>query len=91
MLDRSLFEAFVDGGARSATVSFYPTQPLTQMTLGTADILEEMTVSVAVYALESGWASEADEDGTVRGNVTDSSTSGSGRMRRRGLVYEASF
>jgi beta-fructofuranosidase len=87
VIDRSLFEVFLDGGARSATISFFPNEPLTEMTLRTALIQESMKVSVAVYALKSAWATYENEQGTVFGNVTGNATS----YGRRDMVYEASF
>jgi beta-fructofuranosidase len=93
VIDRSLFEVFLDGGARSATQSFFPMEPLTEMTLRTANILDDMVISVAVYALESGWADQENDEGTVVGNVTRSrgSGSGSGYGDRRHRSYKAHF
>jgi len=85
VIDRSIFEVFLDQGTRSATTTFYPTQPLTQLMLTVANILPEMTVSVAVYAIESAWALYENEQGTVVGNITSNSTV----KEKRHMVYEA--
>jgi beta-fructofuranosidase len=88
VIDRSIFECFLDGGTRSATVSFYPNEPLTEMTLGTRNILEGMGISVTVKSINSAWAKYANEQGTVLGNVTGSANS---TMGKRHMVYEAGF
>jgi beta-fructofuranosidase len=88
VIDRSIFETFLDGGKRSATVSFYPTEPLTQMTLSTVNILKGMEISVEVRAINSAWARYENEQGTVVGNVT---TGGNSTMVRRHTVYDAKF
>jgi beta-fructofuranosidase len=72
VIDRSIFEVFLDGGTRSSTVSFYPTEPLTQMTLSAVGIAEGMEVAVEVRAVNSAWARLENELGTVIGNVTGS-------------------
>lgn len=72
VIDRSMLEVFLDGGVQAATVLFYPTQPLTMMTLGTADLPAGVNVSIAVWALKSAWAEYEDEEGMVLGNVTNS-------------------
>ncbi|KAI0742061.1 glycosyl hydrolase [Daedaleopsis nitida] len=55
VIDRSIVEVFVDGGAYSATSLFFATEPLTVMTLATAGLPAKVSVSVAVYALNSVW------------------------------------
>lgn len=80
---------FLDGGVRSATISFFPTEPLTQMSLRTTLIQESMNVSVAVYALNSAWARYEDEQGTVFGNVTR--VSNGTAYSRQDMVYKARF
>jgi beta-fructofuranosidase len=72
VIDRSILEVFIDGGAEAATVSFYPTQPLTSLAVSTANIQDSMEVSVGVYAVQSAWAQYENEQGTVFGNVTES-------------------
>ncbi|EIN12851.1 hypothetical protein PUNSTDRAFT_82296 [Punctularia strigosozonata HHB-11173 SS5] len=70
VIDRSIFEVFLDRGTYSATTTFFPTQPLTLFTLKTADLPEGAVVSVVVRAVQSAWAREADAQGTVLGNVS---------------------
>lgn len=71
VIDRSMLEVFLDGGVHAATVLFYPTQPLTTVTLATANLPAGVEISIAVRALTSAWAEYADEQGMVLGNVTD--------------------
>lgn len=89
MIDRSIFECFIDGGARSVTQTFFPTEPLTQMTLSTAYILDDMEISIAVYALQSAWVEYENEDGIVEGNGTDRSDDND--MMKRYMGYKARF
>ncbi|OJT04983.1 Extracellular exo-inulinase [Trametes pubescens] len=70
VVDRSMLEVFVDRGTTSATALFFPTQPLTVLTLSTAQLPDSVSVSVAVYALESGWKGSENGEGIVVGNVT---------------------
>ncbi|QDS74267.1 hypothetical protein FKW77_003232 [Venturia effusa] len=85
VIDRSILEVFLDGGERSGTVSFYPTQPLTTMSLHAANILPEMKIAVEVRALKSAWAKpEEAEEMTMTGNVTAKMNS---TMSRRSLLY----
>ncbi|KAK3080001.1 hypothetical protein LTS18_003399, partial [Coniosporium uncinatum] len=44
IIDRSVFELFVDGGRKSATATFFPEQPLTLMSLATANMPPNVTV-----------------------------------------------
>lgn len=89
VIDRSIFEVFLDGGAEAATVTFFPTQPLTNLAVSTADIPDGVTINVAVYAVNSAWAQYENEQGTVEGNVTMPSSGG--QMGKRHMIYEASF
>jgi beta-fructofuranosidase len=70
VIDRSILEVFLDGGERSATTTYFPTQPLTQLTVTAGDIDPSMQISVEVRAIESAWAKLADANGVVLGNVT---------------------
>lgn len=83
VVDRSVYEVFVDGGAHAGTFLFYPTQPLTLLSVAAAGLPKGTKVSVAVWGLKSAWAQSEDVNGTVAGNVTRSGT--------RRDVYEASF
>ncbi|KAK8058032.1 beta-fructofuranosidase [Apiospora phragmitis] len=74
VIDRSMYEVFVGGGRHAGTVLLYPTQPLTVVNVAARDLPAGARVSVAVWALESTWAGQADEQGTVLGNVTTATT-----------------
>lgn len=89
VLDRSLFEVFLQGGEQSATISLFPEQPLDLMVLRTAGLNEGVGVSAAVWGLDSAWADYTDENGTVVGNVTagtGSSNGSSQRMKREAVL-----
>ncbi|KAF3764167.1 family 32 glycoside hydrolase [Cryphonectria parasitica EP155] len=87
VIDRSVLEVYLDGGVHAATVLFFPNEPLTLMSFATAGLPAGVEVSVAVWALESAWAAYEDEQGTVVGNVTDTT----GTAARRDMVYEATW
>ncbi|KAI0147227.1 glycosyl hydrolase [Xylariaceae sp. FL1272] len=87
VVDRSMFEVFVDSGVHAGTVLFYPTQPLSLLTLGTRDLPEGTEVSMSVRALKSAWAEYEDEQGTVLGNVTSVSNS----TTKRHMTYKSEF
>lgn len=71
ILDRSVFETFLNDGADSSTLSFFPTQPLTVLTFGAEELpVGNMTIDVTVSELKSTWKGEENEQGTVLGNVT---------------------
>ncbi|KAM0715892.1 hypothetical protein Q7P37_008406 [Cladosporium fusiforme] len=72
VIDRSIFEVFVNGAEQSGTMTFYATRPLDTMRLAAAGIASNATVSVGVWALEDTWEGQANENGTVLGNVTTS-------------------
>ncbi|RGP66083.1 beta-fructofuranosidase [Fusarium sporotrichioides] len=72
VIDRSIFEGFLNGGVDSVTNTFFSTEPLTLMEFSTVDIPEDVKVSIAVYALESAWQELEGKDGLVHGNTTSS-------------------
>ena len=72
VIDRSIIEIFVNGGEQSATNTFYSTYPLDTLRFGAAGIANGAQVSVGVWGLEDTWASLANSNGTVVGNVTRS-------------------
>lgn len=82
VIDRSIFEVFVNGAEQSGTMTFYSTRPLDTMRLAAAGIASNATVSVGVWALEDTWEGQADGNGTVLGNVTSSGGSGNGSSVR---------
>lgn len=55
VIDRSLYEVFLDSGAQSGTVSFFPKSPLTVLTFHTTEVPTGVTINVEVYALNSVW------------------------------------
>lgn len=87
VIDRSILEVFVDGGVHAATVLFFPDQPLTLMSLGTANLPAGVEVSVAVWSLKSAWAEYENEQGTVVGNITETMAV----EARRDMIYEAAL
>ncbi|KAI0407439.1 glycosyl hydrolase [Xylaria palmicola] len=87
VVDRSIFEVFVDRGAHAGTVVFYPSQPLTTLHLAAARLPEGSRVSVDIWALKSAWAASEDEQGIVAGNVTGAGNS----PPRRHMSYESKF
>ena len=78
VIDRSIFEVFVNGGEQSGTMTFYPTRPLDTMRFSAGGVAANATVSVGVWGLEDTWEGAADGNGTVRGNVTDAGGGGGG-------------
>lgn len=74
VIDRSIFEAFLDGGVDSVTNTFFATEPLTLMILSTTDLPAGVIVSVSVHALESAWQELEGKDGFVQGNQTSASS-----------------
>lgn len=87
VVDRSILEVFVDGGVHTATVLYFPNEPLTLMNLATADLPAGVEVSVAVWSLNSAWTEYENEQGTVVGNITDSAEEGA----RKHMLYEAGW
>lgn len=87
VVDRSMLEVFIDGGVHAGTVLFYPDEPLSHVNVTTANLPAGVEVSVAVWSLKSAWAEYENEEGTVVGNVTESSTNAT----RRDMIYEASW
>ncbi|KAJ8109013.1 hypothetical protein ONZ43_g6256 [Nemania bipapillata] len=69
VIDRSIFEVFVDRGIHTGTTVFYPQQPLTALNL-TSSLPAGARVSVDIWSLKSAWAQYEDKQGLVVGNVT---------------------
>ncbi|KAI0906079.1 glycosyl hydrolase [Ustulina deusta] len=69
VIDRSIFEVFIDRGVHTGTVVFYPLQPLTTLNLA-ARLHSGAHISVNVWSLKSAWAEFENEQGVVLGNVT---------------------
>lgn len=72
IIDHSIFEIFLNDGEHAGTMTYYANQPLDTMRFAAAGVAANATVSVGVWALEDTWASQADANGTVLGNVTTS-------------------
>jgi len=88
LIDRSIIEVFLQNGIRSATQTFFPTAPLTQLTVSAGALPAGMEISVNVKAVESAWAKYADESGIVTGNVTRSRSQS---KSKRFMTYVARF
>ncbi|KAK6823616.1 beta-fructofuranosidase [Apiospora arundinis] len=94
VIDRSMYEVFVGGGRHAGTVLLYPTQPLTVVDVAARDMPAGAQVSVAVWALNSTWAGQADGQGTVLGNATTAtSTTPSGKAAglKRNMLFKSTF
>lgn len=55
ILDRSIFEVFLQGGKQSATISLFPEQPLDVMVVRTDGLNEGVGVNVTVCWFEGTW------------------------------------
>ncbi|KAF2720197.1 glycoside hydrolase family 32 protein [Polychaeton citri CBS 116435] len=73
--DNSILEFFLNGAQAGATVTFFPERPLDTLSVSIDGIAANASSSVAVWGLKDTWADQADGNGTVRGNVTQSSGS----------------
>lgn len=85
VIDRSILEVFLDGGVHAATVLFYPTEPFSRFSLGTASLPAGVGVDVVVWSVKSAWAEYENEQGTVLGNVSTKT------QARRDMIYETTF
>lgn len=70
VVDRSLWEVFLMGGEKSATQTYFPKGLLDEVEVSVGGINAAAEVSIGVWELDSAWASEAGDDGVVRGNTT---------------------
>ena len=70
VIDRSIFEFFLNGGEKSATTTFFPEQPLDTLVVAARGVNEGVGVSVKIVALESAWAKVENATGVVVGNAT---------------------
>lgn len=86
VIDRSMYEVFLDGGRHAGTVLLYPTQPLTVVNVAARDLPAGAQVSVAIWSLKSTWAGMANDQGTVLGNVTTKAPAS-----KRHMIYEGGF
>ena len=65
VIDRSIFEVFLDGGQRSATATFFPEGEMDTLVVGAAGISVSVGVSVEVWGLSSTWTGMEGGNGTV--------------------------
>lgn len=70
IVDRSVMEVYVNGGQKSATMSFFPTSKLDTINVVGAGLNAGVEVNVMVRALASVWAAGEDSCGLVLGNTT---------------------
>lgn len=67
IIDRSILEVFLDGGDRSATNTFFPTQRLDTVSIATGELNPGVEVKAAIWALKSTWAGRNTGNGTATG------------------------
>lgn len=65
VIDRSIFEVYIDRGIHAGTMLFYPDQPLTLLNVASKDLSKDAKVELAVWGLESGWENHAGTNGSV--------------------------
>ena len=70
VIDRSILEVFLDNGLRSATTTFFAEDSLDTVIIATGGLNPGVKVSAKIWGLKSAWASQADANGTVVGNIT---------------------
>ncbi|KAG5984094.1 hypothetical protein E4U55_006126 [Claviceps digitariae] len=75
VLDRSLWEVFVNGGEDSGTLSYFATKPMTVMMMRTSNLIPSIEGSVRVVGLKSAWEEMKGADGLVWGNQTKATES----------------
>lgn len=86
VLDRSVFEVFLNNGAKAGTMTFFTEGTLDTVIIGTNDLNPGVGVTAEVFGLQSGWTSQESANGTVAGNVTLSSMAGQ-KVRRDNLGH----
>lgn len=62
ILDRTIFECFLQGGEQSATLTLFPEQPLDVLVVRTGGLNEGVEVSVGVWGVEGTWEEEEEEE-----------------------------
>lgn len=73
VVDRSVWEVFLNQGTSSATLTFFPEGAMDTVFVRSSGVNAEAIVSVSVYELESAWKSEENGNGVVSGNSTQAS------------------
>lgn len=92
ILDRSVYETFLDDGAASSTSVFYPESPLTTLSFGVQGLpAGNMSVDVTVTALKRSWAEYENEQGTVLGNVSTTAANSTYGKAHAKVDYRAAF
>ncbi|WVQ80941.1 hypothetical protein IAT38_003048 [Cryptococcus sp. DSM 104549] len=56
LIDRSLLEVYIDGGALVGTMVVFPDEPFTKLEVGTVGLPEGSTVDFGAWELEDSWA-----------------------------------
>lgn len=72
VVDRSIWEVFLLGGERSATLTYFAEGLLDEVEVRVQGLNDDAEVSVAIWELDSAWAEMEDGMGVVQGNVTGS-------------------
>ncbi|KAK3393274.1 glycosyl hydrolase [Podospora didyma] len=86
VIDRSIYEVFIDSGIHAGTITFFSTQPLTVLSINTTALPKGTEVFVAVWPLKSAWKPFENEQGIVAGN-----TSALHRKGKRYMEYDPQF
>ncbi|KAF2011946.1 glycoside hydrolase family 32 protein [Aaosphaeria arxii CBS 175.79] len=81
IVDRSILEVYLNGGEEVATSVFFPTEPLDTAVFRVGGINESASASVAVWGLKAAWLDQANANGTVVGNVTQSGNGTEGLVK----------
>lgn len=71
VVDRSILEVYLNGGQVAGTFSFFPTAALDTVAIRFGNVPESATSAASVWALRDTWAEQANANGTVVGNVTE--------------------
>ncbi|KAF2717251.1 glycoside hydrolase family 32 protein [Polychaeton citri CBS 116435] len=90
LIDNSVLEVFGPKYSPAGTASFFPEAPLDTLRIDVGSLAPGATASVQVWGLTATWLDQADENGTVIGNVTQSNgTNGTspGGYRRSVKLY----
>lgn len=88
VIDRSLFEVFVNDGEKSGTTSFFAEEPLTVLSVASAEVSQGVQVMVEVMALQSTWETNQEGTGVVGSNI---SMGENVTTKLEGTVYRAKF
>lgn len=68
--DNSVLEIFLNGAQSAGTVTLFPTRRLDTLAITIGGIPSTASSSVAAWGLMDTWAAQANQNGTVLGNVT---------------------